>query len=50
MAAKISEVLTDEVLRQKLITAGFEQIKKYSWRQMSEETWKIYFGLDKNKP
>jgi len=49
MAAKISEVLTDEVLRQKLITAGFEQIKKYSWRQMSEETWKIYFGLDKNK-
>ncbi|MBU2036684.1 glycosyltransferase family 4 protein [Patescibacteria group bacterium] len=42
MAAKISEVLTDESLRQKLIVAGFEQIKKYSWQRMAEETQKIY--------
>ncbi|MEK7160848.1 MAG: glycosyltransferase family 1 protein [Patescibacteria group bacterium] len=44
MAAKINEVLTDEALRQQLIRQGFEQIKKYSWRQMAEETQKIYAG------
>src|SRR3989344_2399944 len=38
IAAKIKEVLVDDDLRQKLIAAGFEQIKKYSWRQMAEET------------
>ncbi|MBU2036827.1 glycosyltransferase family 4 protein, partial [Patescibacteria group bacterium] len=42
MAAKISEVLTGETLRQQLIAQGFEQIKKYSWQRMAEETQKIY--------
>lgn len=42
MAKKINSVLSDESLRQKLIAAGYEQIKKYSWRKMAEETLKIY--------
>lgn len=47
MAAKIREVLSDEILRQKLIAQGFEQIKKYSWQKMAEETRKSYTWVDK---
>jgi len=32
----------DEGLRNNLIEKGFEQIKKYSWQKMAEETLKIY--------
>jgi glycosyltransferase involved in cell wall biosynthesis len=42
MAEKINKVLSDESSRQKLIAAGYEQIKKYSWEKMAEETLKIY--------
>ncbi len=38
----ISEVLTDKNLRQKLIIAGKEQAKKYSWQTMAEKTLKLY--------
>lgn len=46
MTAKIREVLADENLRQKLIAQGFEQIKKYSWRAMAEETAGVYLNVD----
>ena len=46
MAAKISEVLSSEALRQQLIAAGFEQIKKYSWQRMAEETARMYKFVD----
>ncbi len=46
MAAKINEVLSDENLRQKLIAQGFEQIKKYSWRQMVQATVQVYVSVD----
>jgi glycosyltransferase involved in cell wall biosynthesis len=42
MADAINEVLTDKVLRQKLIEAGSEQVKKYSWQRMAEQTLAIY--------
>jgi glycosyltransferase involved in cell wall biosynthesis len=42
MAKKINLVLSDGGLRQELTKRGFEQIKKYSWRKMAEETLKIY--------
>lgn len=42
MAGKISEVLKDLVLREKLICAGYEQIKKYSWDKMVRETLQVY--------
>jgi len=48
MADKISEVLENSVLRQQLIERGFEQIKKYSWQKMAEETEKMYASIDKS--
>lgn len=42
IAVKIEEVLRDKNLCQKLITQGFEQVKKYSWQKMAEETARLY--------
>jgi len=42
MAEKISQILNSDGLRQDLIQKGFEQIKKYSWKRMGEETLAIY--------
>lgn len=42
MAKKINRILENKNLRQDLIDKGYEQIKKYSWRRMGEETLKIY--------
>lgn len=42
MAAKISEVLDNQRLRQKLITKGKAQTKKYSWQRMAEQTLAVY--------
>jgi glycosyltransferase involved in cell wall biosynthesis len=42
MAAAIDSVISDEVLRQTLITKGYAQIKKYSWRRMAEQTLAVY--------
>ncbi len=42
MATKISEVLDDKKLREQLIKNGRNQIKKYSWRKMTEETLIVY--------
>src|SRR3990167_4224164 len=41
MAKAIFSVLSDTLLRKRLIETGFEQAKKYSWRKM-EETLKVY--------
>lgn len=45
MAEKINQVLTDESLSRTLVREGFEQIKKYSWRKMGEETLRVYFNI-----
>jgi glycosyltransferase involved in cell wall biosynthesis len=42
MATKISDVLDDTALRDLLIHNGREQLKKYSWRHMAQETLIIY--------
>jgi len=42
MAAKIGEVLDDPKLRNHLIEQGHEQIKKYSWQRMAEQTLAVY--------
>jgi len=38
----ITEVLGNEKLRTELSKSGYEQIKKYSWKRMAEQTHKIY--------
>ncbi|MGH7158321.1 MAG: glycosyltransferase family 4 protein [Candidatus Saccharimonadales bacterium] len=42
VAQKILEVLDTPELREKLIKAGKEQVKKYSWHTMAEETLAVY--------
>ncbi len=42
MADAINEVLTDKNLREDLIKRGQEQVKKYSWRRMAEQTLAVY--------
>jgi glycosyltransferase involved in cell wall biosynthesis len=42
MVKAITEVLSDNSLRQKLVAAGKVQVSKYSWRKMAEQTLEIY--------
>ncbi len=42
MAEKINGILTDDDYKKNLIISGFEQIKKYSWKKMAEETLAAY--------
>jgi len=42
MARTINEVLVNSELRNKLIRAGREQAKKYSWQRMAQQTLDIY--------
>jgi glycosyltransferase involved in cell wall biosynthesis len=42
MARAINDVLTKPELRKKLITAGYAQIKKFSWKRMAEQTLAVY--------
>ncbi len=42
MAEKINDILVNTGLRQKLIQKGYEQVKKFSWRRMAEQTLAIY--------
>ena len=42
MVRAITEVLGNEKLRMKLSKDGYEQIKKYSWKRMAEQTHQVY--------
>lgn len=42
IANKVGDVLSDSKLREKLIGLGHEQVKKYSWHKMAEETLLVY--------
>lgn len=42
IADAIIEVVNNQELRQKLISKGREQVKKYSWEKMARETLEIY--------
>ncbi|MEP6710386.1 MAG: glycosyltransferase family 1 protein [Candidatus Saccharibacteria bacterium] len=41
----INEVLSDEELRTRLIENGLNQIKKYSWKKMAEQTHAVYLKV-----
>jgi len=45
MVTKIEDVLGNSRLRGRLIEKGYEQIKKYSWRKMAEQTLAVYKAL-----
>lgn len=42
MADAINEVLTDKVLRQRLLDNGAKQVNKYSWQRTAEQTLEVY--------
>ncbi|HPN96442.1 MAG TPA: glycosyltransferase family 1 protein [Candidatus Moranbacteria bacterium] len=42
---KIEKIASDENLRKELIKKGYEQIKKYNWKRMAQETLEIYKGV-----
>lgn len=42
IAEKLNLVLSNEKLRKKLIEKGKQQVKKYSWAKMAQETLKVY--------
>ncbi len=42
IARVIDEVLSNDILRAELITSGYAQVKKYSWRRMAEQTHDVY--------
>jgi glycosyltransferase involved in cell wall biosynthesis len=42
MANAIGDVLDKSNLRGRLIAAGKEQVKTYSWRRMAEQTLAVY--------
>ena len=45
MAVKISELLTDENLRKKLVEAGKRRTKLFSWDDTAEKTLEIYDSI-----
>jgi glycosyltransferase involved in cell wall biosynthesis len=42
MASAIKQTLQDEALRKKMVAAGYERIKKFSWEKMARETLEVY--------
>jgi glycosyltransferase involved in cell wall biosynthesis len=48
MARAIDDVLSDDSLRQELIKKGSQQIKKYSWKRMAEQSHQIYMDVLNN--
>jgi glycosyltransferase involved in cell wall biosynthesis len=42
IARGIREVLTDDDLRARLIAAGFDQVREFSWRRTAEQTLEVY--------
>lgn len=45
MAKTIHGILSDSTVRDSLVQKGNEQIKKYSWRRMAEETHAVYMKV-----
>lgn len=45
MAQVIEHVITNDSLRHEMITRGYQQVGKYSWRRMAEETHAIYLNV-----
>ena len=42
IARSIEKITGDDDLRKKVISSGYRQVQKYSWRRMAEETLLIY--------
>ena len=45
MAGKIKLILNDESVRNQLIKNGFENVRRFSWKRMAEQTLAVYKGV-----
>lgn len=45
MAATITNLLTDKKRRQELVQRGKQQVKKYSWHKMAQQTLNVYRSI-----
>lgn len=48
MATAIRRALTDEELRKRLISRGFERARNFTWEKTAEKTWRVYRCLMEN--
>ena len=44
MSRAINDILTDDTLRKSLIEKGYDQLKKYSWKRMANQTLEVYMN------
>jgi glycosyltransferase involved in cell wall biosynthesis len=44
IARAIEDILSNPAYRDELIARGYEQVKKYSWRRMAEQTHAVYMN------
>ena len=49
MAAKISDVVDDPIIREDLVEKGKKQVAKYSWERMAKQTLEVYEQSLKHK-
>ncbi|MDP2812723.1 MAG: glycosyltransferase family 1 protein, partial [bacterium] len=42
LLTKMEDIIANKNLRDLLIAKGYQQIKKYSWEKMAQETLRIY--------
>ena len=42
MSAKMGDISTNEVLREKLIQKGLKQVQKYHWEECAKKTLEVY--------
>jgi glycosyltransferase involved in cell wall biosynthesis len=42
LVKKVTLILNDQQTRNNLIAQGYQQVRKYSWRKMAEQTAKVY--------
>lgn len=49
IARAVGEVVSNEKLQKKLSAAGYQRIKKFSWKRMAEQTHKVYLDVLETK-
>ncbi len=49
LAAQIKSIEQDKKLRLEMVAKGYQQVRKYSWKKMAEQTLKVYMSVKSNK-
>jgi glycosyltransferase involved in cell wall biosynthesis len=49
LAGELRRVLSDEDLRERLVVAGLERVKQYSWERVAEKTYELFRQVLKSR-